>query len=70
MTTATAAAAARPHGGTHGIASLATAETKNLPMHTPLHSVLSQFRESEATWAHEKARDGERGNDEVIPQLL
>ena len=31
---------------------------KNLPMHTPLSSVLSQFRESEATWAHEKVRMG------------
>jgi hypothetical protein len=56
MTAAAAAAAARPHGGTHGISSLATAEAKNLPMHTPLHSVLSQFRESEATWAHEKVK--------------
>ena len=30
-------------------------------MHTPLSSVLSQFRESEATWAHEKVGSVGRG---------
>ena len=53
MSAAMAAAAARPHGGTHGLSSNQT-HAMSLPTHTPLSSVLSQFRESEATWAHEK----------------
>ncbi|GAX84848.1 hypothetical protein CEUSTIGMA_g12269.t1 [Chlamydomonas eustigma] len=55
MSTAMTAAASLAHGGTHGIA-ISHGHARSLPVHAPLSSVLAQLKESETTWAHEKAR--------------
>ncbi len=67
MAAALDAAAARPYGGANSQQGPAAplgannhTHARNLPVHTPLSSVLAQFKEAEASWAHEKVRGRDR----------